>query len=147
MIATAIHKENGGIKLRKFAGPIFWSCPNCFFHRWNVTSEMFASRQITWIVRSPRSASRRTRILSSVVYRLPFIVWSFHGRPRLTNQVVQLSRVTSHPQAGEVGRREAQTAGTASRQQFADDVPAHIRQPMECGLFSRPCGTCALRGG
>jgi len=25
----------------------------------------------------PRSASRRMRILSSVVYRLPFIVWSF----------------------------------------------------------------------
>ena len=32
---------------------------------------------------SPRSASRSTRILSSVVYRLPFIVWSF--RPAQTN--------------------------------------------------------------
>src|SRR5208282_1178091 len=52
-------------------------CPNCFFHRWKVTSDTFSCRQMSWMLFSPRSASRRMRILSSVVYRLPFIVWSF----------------------------------------------------------------------
>ena len=50
--------------------------PNCRFHRWKRTSERLCSRQtskIAW----PLSTARKIRILSSVVYRLPFILSPF----------------------------------------------------------------------
>ncbi len=72
-------------------------CPNCFFHRWKVTSDTFSCRQISWMPFSPRSASLKMRIFrSSVVYRFP----PFHSsgpflRPRLTHQVARKNEVTS----------------------------------------------------
>ncbi len=54
--------------------------PNCRFHRWKLTSEMLCARHISWMALPP-SDSRRMRILSSAVYRLPFIVWVSFGSP------------------------------------------------------------------
>ena len=49
--------------------------------RWKLTSEMLCSRHTSKML-LPRSASRKMRILSSVVYRLPFISQvSFDGTP------------------------------------------------------------------
>src|ERR1039458_1392992 len=56
------------------------NCPNCRFQRWKLTSETLYSRQ-TSRIDLPALASRRIRILSSVVYRLPFILGPFF-RPR-----------------------------------------------------------------
>src|SRR5271165_7147482 len=57
---------------------------------------MFLSRQTSFTL-LPRSASRNMRILSSVVYRLPFIVWSFlaaqtntSGGPKKRSHVTSL---------------------------------------------------------
>src|ERR1017187_10568067 len=52
------------------------NCPNCRFHRWKLTSEMLCSRD-TSRIDLPASASRKMRILSSVVYRLPFMLGPF----------------------------------------------------------------------
>src|SRR5580704_3285309 len=49
-------------------------CPNCRFQRWKVTCERLCSRH-TSVMATPLSASRKMRIFSSVVYRLPFLVW------------------------------------------------------------------------
>src|ERR1039458_1987280 len=90
-------------------------CPNCRFHRWKLTSEMFSSRQMSWMLFSPRSAARRMRILSSVAYRLPFIVWSFHLRPRLTHHPARKNEVTSPQSHSPCGLREEKcTKGIAS---------------------------------
>ena len=55
--------------------------PNSRFQRWNVTSEMFRSWQTSMML-LPLSASRKMRIFSSVVCRLPFIVWVPFYRPQ-----------------------------------------------------------------
>ena len=68
-------------------------CPNCFFHRRNVTSEMFASRHTSKIDRPP-SACLKMRILFSVLYFLPFIRLVPFG-PRLSHPSTRKGSVTS----------------------------------------------------
>ena len=55
-------------------------CPNCFFHLWKLTSERLCSRHTSPML-WPASACLRIRILSSVLYLFPFMVFGF-GCPK-----------------------------------------------------------------
>ena len=55
-------------------------CPNCFFHLWKLTSERLCSRHTSPMLWAA-SACLRIRILSSVLYRFPFMVFGL-GCPK-----------------------------------------------------------------
>src|SRR5208282_2418364 len=99
------------------------SCPNCFFQRWKLTSEMLCSRH-TSRIDLPASASRRMRILSSVVYRLPFILGPFF-RPQ-TN-ITSGSKKRGHVKIEhELVREALRKVGVAKGIEisFLSDIPA-----------------------
>src|ERR1019366_7849923 len=68
--------------------------PNLRFQWWNVCSEMFFSRHSSTMFLPP-SASRKMGIFSSVVWRLPFMLWGPFRLPRLTPAPVPFQAVTS----------------------------------------------------